>query len=82
MDNIKLFPYYFSMKKLFNKIRKNSMELAMTVSKEGYKDIKEDDLDILAEAIEILNDMYETLYDEVFEEIDDETVCKGTADQL
>lgn len=59
------------------------MELAMTISKEGYKDIKEDDLDTLAEAIEILNDMYETLYDEVFVEVDDcKTVCKGTTDQL
>lgn len=70
------------MKKIFNKIRKNSMELAMTVSKEGYKNIKEEDLDILAEAIEILNDMYETLYDEVFEEVDSGSVCKGTSDQL
>jgi len=59
------------------------MELAMTVSKEGYKNIKEEDLDTLAEAIEILNDMYETLYDEVFEEVEDsKTVCKGTPDQL
>lgn len=72
------------MKKQFNKIRKNAMELAMAISKDGYKNISENDLDILAEAIDILNDMYETLYDEVFEELDDtcKTVCKGTPDQL
>lgn len=58
------------------------MELAMTISKEGYKNIKEQDLDILAEAIEILNDMYETLYNEVFEELDSVSVCKGTPDQF
>ena len=72
------------MKKLFNKIRKDTMEIAMAVSKEGYKNVTEDDLDILAESLDILNDMYETLYDEVFVELDDEskTVCKGTPDQL
>ena len=71
------------MKKLFNKIRKNAMEIAMAISKEGYKNVTEDDLDILAETLDILNDMYETLYDEVFVEVDDcKTVCKGTSDQL
>lgn len=70
------------MKKIFNKIRKNAMELAMTIAKEGYKNIKEEELDTLAEAIDILNDMYETLYDEVFEEVDEDSVCKGTSDQL
>lgn len=72
------------MKKLFNKIRKDAMEIVMAVSKEGYKNVTEDDLDILAESLDILNDMYETLYDEVFVELDDEceTVCKGTHDQL
>lgn len=71
------------MKKLFNKIRKNSMEIAMAVSKEGYKNVTEDDLDILAETLDILNDMYETLYDEVFVEVEEsKTVCKGTSDQL
>lgn len=73
------------MKKVFSKIRKNAMELAVDVSKRNYKGITEEDLDILAEAIEILNDMYETLYDEVFVEVEEEsckTVCKGTPDQL
>jgi hypothetical protein len=60
------------MKKVFSKIRKNAMELATDVSKKDYKGVTEGDLDILAEAIEILNDMYETLYDEVFVEIEEE----------
>lgn len=59
------------MKKHFAKIRKNAMELAMAVSKEDYKNITEEDLDTLAEAIDILNDMYETLYDDVFVEIEE-----------
>lgn len=59
------------MKKQFNKIRKNAMELAMAISKEDYKNVTEEDLDTLAEAIDILNDMYETLYDEVFVEIEE-----------
>jgi hypothetical protein len=58
-------------KKHFNKIRKDAMELAMAVTKEKYKELTEDDLDVLAEAIDILNDMYETLYDEVFVEVED-----------
>jgi hypothetical protein len=72
------------MKKVFSKIRKNAMELAVDVSKRDYKGITEEDLDILAEAIEILNDMYETLYDEVFVEVEEgsKTLCKGTKDQL
>ncbi len=48
------------------------MELATDVSKKDYKGVTEGDLDILAEAIEILNDMYETFYDEVFVEIEEE----------
>ena len=59
------------MKKVFEKIRKNSLDLALIVSKREYQGITEDDLDTLAEAIDILNDMYETLYDEVFVEVDE-----------
>jgi hypothetical protein len=59
------------MKKVFEKIRKNSLDLALIVSKREYQGITEDDLDTLAEAIVILNDMYETLYDEVFVEVDE-----------
>jgi ribosome recycling factor len=47
------------------------MTLANMVAKEEYKSISEDDLDSLAETIDILNDIYETLYDEVFVEVED-----------
>ena len=39
------------------------------INVQGIKEVTEDDLDILAEAINILNDAYETLYDEVFVEL-------------
>jgi hypothetical protein len=71
------------MKKLFNKIHKDVLELALLVSKKDFKNITEDDLDVLAESLNILEDMYETLYDEVFVEVENsKTVCKGTEDQL
>jgi hypothetical protein len=60
------------MKKTFNKIRKYAIEIAADIDKKDYQGVTEEDLDILAEAIEILNDMYETLYDEVFVEIEEE----------
>ena len=60
------------MKKQFNKIRKNAMELATMVATKKWEGITEDDLDTLAEALDILNDMYETLYDNVFVEVEEE----------
>jgi hypothetical protein len=57
------------MKSFFIKTLKTSMELAMDVSNKKHKNITEEDLDVLAESIEILNDVYETLYDEVFVEV-------------
>lgn len=59
------------MKKQFNKIRKNAMELATMVATKKWEGITEDDLDTLAEALDILNDMYETLYDNVFVEVEE-----------
>jgi hypothetical protein len=56
--------------KQFKKIHKNSMVLADMVARKEYKGMSEDDLDSLAEAIIILNDIYETLYDEVFVEVE------------
>ena len=71
------------MKKVFNKIHKDVLELALLVTKKDFENITEDDLDVLAESLNLLEDMYETLYDEVFVEVKDcKTVCKGTADQL
>ena len=60
------------MKKQFNKIHKNAMELATMVATKKWEGITEDDLDTLAEALDILNNMYETLYDEVFIEVEEE----------
>jgi ribosome recycling factor len=57
--------------KQFKKIHKDAMELADMIAKDKHKGIAEDDLDTLAEAIEVLNDMYETLYDEVFVEVEE-----------
>jgi len=42
------------------------MEMAMAVAAKKEADYTEDDLDILAEAIEILNNSYEELYDKVY----------------
>ena len=59
------------MKKQFNKIRKDVMELATFVAAKKYDGFTEEDLDILAEAIDILNDMYEILYSTVFVEVEE-----------
>lgn len=59
------------MNKHFKKIRKDVMELAMLVASKKQTDVTEEDLDILAEAMDILNDLYEELYDNVFVEIDE-----------
>jgi hypothetical protein len=60
------------MKKTFNKIRKYAIEIAADIDKKDYQGVTEDDLDILAEAIELLNNSYEALYDEVFVEVEEE----------
>ena len=59
------------MKKQFNKIRKNAMELATMIATKKWEGLTEEDLDTLAEALDILNDMYETLYDNVFVEVEE-----------
>lgn len=60
------------MKKQFNKIRKNAMDLATMVATKKWESLTEEDLDTLAEALDILNDMYETLYDNVFVEVEED----------
>ena len=60
------------MKKQFNKIHKNAMELATMVATKKWEGLTEEDLDTLAEALDILNDMYETLYGEVFVEVEED----------
>ena len=56
------------MKVLINKIFDLSQKMTLAVSKKDYKNITEDDTDKLAEAIELLNDAHEELYDKVFDE--------------
>ena len=60
------------MKKQFNKIHKNAMELATMVATKKWEGLTEENLDTLAEALDILNDMYETLYGEVFVEVEED----------
>ena len=72
--------FHLSMKKLVQKIHKDTLELAKAVTTKNFKNLTEDDVDNLAECINILEDLYETLYDSVYD--DSESVCKGTSDQL
>jgi hypothetical protein len=58
------------MKKYFIKIRKDALAMTEVINVRDLKDLTEEDLDILAEAINILNDAYESLYDEVFVELE------------
>ena len=74
-------PKKTKLKILLNKICKSSLEATVAISEKGsLLNLTEDDIDALAEAIEILNDIYEELYDKVFD--DSKSVCKGTSDQL
>lgn len=59
------------MNNIFSNIYAETMALVDAVAKEEYQGMTEEDLDTLAEAIETLNDLYETLYDEVFVETED-----------
>lgn len=68
------------MKKLINDIHKLAFKSADLIAKKSFDGLTEDDVDKLGEAADLLNDLYEVLYDEVFE--DTATVCKGTPDQL
>ena len=58
------------MKKHFEKIRKNALDLTKAVTVKSIKNLTEEDLDILAETIDMLNDIYEALYDDVFVELE------------
>ena len=60
------------MKQLLNKINKYALEASVAVTKKNaHKGVTEDDVDNLAEAITLLNDIYEELYDSVFEEVEE-----------
>jgi hypothetical protein len=60
------------MKKVLYDIHKLTLLTAKLVSKKQFKDITEEDVDTLGESVELLNDLYETLYDEVFVILDKE----------
>jgi len=59
MANIKI-------KKIITDIHKLTFKSTELVAKKAYEDLTEEDVDMLGEAVELLNDLYETLYDEVF----------------
>lgn len=59
------------MKKTIKKIHNLTLEVSALVSKKEFGDIVEEDVDTLGEAIDLLNDLYETLYDEVFVEVEE-----------
>ena len=68
------------MKKIVKQIHKLALTATTEIAKKNYKDITDEEVDKLAESIELFNDIYEELYDKVFD--DSEFICKGTSDQL
>ena len=56
------------MKKLIKKIHKSTLELSKVVATKEFGDLTEDDVDNLAECINILEDLYEVLYDSVYDD--------------
>lgn len=56
------------MKQLLKKINKYSLEASVAVTERvSLEGVTEDDVDNLAEAIGLLNDIYEKLFDQVFD---------------
>lgn len=60
------------MKKLFKKALKNAQEITDLVEARKFEGFIEDDLEHLAEAIDLLTMAYDRLYDEVFVTLEDE----------
>ena len=54
------------MKKRFVKILKNATDLTSTIKDLNNIKYTEEDLDILAEAIDLFTDAYDKMYDKVF----------------
>jgi hypothetical protein len=60
------------MKEVIADLHQLTLKAAKVVtSKEKFDGLSEEDTDTLAEVIEILNDLYEVLYDKVFVKLDD-----------
>ena len=60
------------MNKLFKKALKCAQEITDTVESKDFTGLTEDNLEYLAEAIDLLNIAYDRLYDEVFVTLEDE----------
>lgn len=56
------------MKKIIEQIHKLAYKATAETAKKSFTGITDKDVDDLAEAIELFNDIYEELYDKVFEE--------------
>lgn len=59
------------MNRLFKKVLKNAQEITNLVESRSFEDLTEDNLEYLAEAIELLNNAYDKMYDEVFVTLED-----------
>lgn len=56
------------MKKIIKQIHKLAYKATAEIAKKSFEGITDEDVDNLAEAIELFNDIYEELYDKVFED--------------
>jgi hypothetical protein len=54
------------MNKLFKRVLKDAQEITDLTEARNFTDLTEDNLDQLAEAIDLFNIAYDRLYDEVF----------------
>ena len=62
-----------NMRQLLKKINRAALECSVAITEDNaLNNITDDDVDGLAEAIELLNDIYEELYNKVFEEPEEE----------
>ena len=69
------------LQKLLDKICKSALQASVAIAeRDSLKGLTNDNTDSLAEAIELLNDIYEILYDKVFE--DSESICRSGSDPL
>lgn len=68
-------------KKFIEKIYQESLLLSQHITRSGCKNYKEKDLRILSDSLDILDEVYEDLYNKMFDDYG-ESVCQGTSDQL
>jgi hypothetical protein len=60
------------MRQLLKRINKAALQCSVAITEEGaLRGVTDNDVDGLAEAIELLNDIYEELYNKVFEETEE-----------